>query len=76
MTDTQHTVTESADKIHLKTAVKRGTGTRDEDKLKVRVKSDDPDDAAAQLAATLAALEDHGVAGTLRETQADGGDDV
>jgi len=36
--DIQHTVSESADKIVVKTKVKRGTGTRDEDKIDVKVK--------------------------------------
>jgi len=67
--ETRRTISESADKIQLNTAVKRGTGTRDEDKIKVRVKGNDPDEAAAELAATLDALERHGVAETLRDQQ-------
>jgi hypothetical protein len=65
----QYHVNESADKITLKTNVKRGSGTRDQDKLTVKVKDDDPEAAAAKLAATLTALEDHGVTATLRNTQ-------
>lgn len=65
----RHTVSESADKITLNTAVKRGSGTRDQDKLKVKIKGDDPDETAERLAQTLRALEDCGVAETLRETQ-------
>ena len=68
-TETQHTISESADKIRLDTQVKRGGGTRDEDRIKVQVKGNDPDETAERLAATLAALEEHGVADTLRETQ-------
>jgi len=47
MTEPQkrHNVQESADKIVLKTAIKRGTGTRDEDKIKVKVKGNDPEEA-------------------------------
>ena len=67
--DTRHTVRESADKIVLKTSVKRGTGTRDQDKLDVKCKGDDPEETAARLAATLDALKAEGVAGTLRTTQ-------
>jgi hypothetical protein len=67
--ETQHTVSESADKIVLKTSVKRGSATRDQDKLDVKVKGNDPKQAAAKLADTLAALESEGVANTLRETQ-------
>jgi len=69
MNDTNHTVSESADKIVLKTSVKRGSGTRDQDKLDVKVKGNNPDETAQKLAETLAALEENGVADTLRETQ-------
>jgi hypothetical protein len=68
-TETRHTVSESADKIVLKADVKRGTGTRDQDKINVKVKGDDPEETAAQLAQTLEALEAEGVAKTLRGTQ-------
>jgi hypothetical protein len=73
MTDetTRRTISESADKITLKAKVKRGTGTRDEDKLDVKVKGDDPEAVADRLAATLDALRGAGVAATLRETQPD-----
>ena len=69
MNDPQHTVSESADKIVLKTNVKRGSGTRDQDKIDVKIKGSDPEDTAAKLAATLDALEAEGIASTLRETQ-------
>jgi len=68
-TETRHTISESADKIRLDTKVKRGSGTRDQDEVKVSIKGNDPDETAERLAATLAALEEHGVANTLRETQ-------
>jgi len=68
-TETRHTVSESADKIVLKTSLKRGSGTRDQDKIDVKCKGSDPDETAAQLAQTLAALEAKGVAQTLRGTQ-------
>ena len=68
-TETRHTVSESADKIVLKADVKRGTGTRDQDKINVKVKGDDPEGTAERLAQTLAALEAEGVAETLRGTQ-------
>ena len=69
MNDPQHTVSESADKIVLKTNVKRGSGTRDQDKIDVKIKGSDPEDTAAKLAQTLDALEAEGIATTLRETQ-------
>jgi len=67
--ETRHNIQESADKIVLKTAVKRGESTRDEDKLKVKVKGDDPEDTADKPKATLEALEANGVAQSLRDTQ-------
>lgn len=72
MTDATHHINESADKITLKTKVKRGTGTRDEDKLDVKVKGDNPDSVAGRLRKTLDALEREGIATKLRETQAGG----
>ena len=69
MNDPQHTVSESADKIVLKTNVKRGSGTRDQDKIDVKIKGSNPEDTAAKLAQTLDALEAEGIASTLRETQ-------
>ena len=69
MSDPQHTVSESADKIVLKTNVKRGSGTRDQDKIDVKIKGSNPEDTAAKLAQTLDALEAEGIASTLRETQ-------
>ncbi len=68
-TETTHSVNESADKIVLKTNVKRGTDTRNQDKLDVKVKGADPETTAKKLADTLEALEKYGVADTLRETQ-------
>jgi len=72
---TRRRVTESADKVRLETQVKRGDGTRDEDRIKVKIKSDTPTDAAAKLAATLDALEEHGVASTIREVRGGGEED-
>jgi len=46
MTDTRHTVSESADKITLKPQVTRGEGTRDQDRIDVKVKGDDPEDTS------------------------------
>lgn len=72
--ETRLNISESADKIQLKTAIKRGNSTRDEDKIKVKIKGDDPEDAAAKLAETLDALEAEGIVDTLRETQAGAGE--
>ena len=70
MTETvRKQISESADKIVLKTNVKRGSGTRNQDKIDVKIKGSDPEDTAAKLRATLDALEAEGIASTLRETQ-------
>jgi len=49
----QHTISESKDKIVLKTDIKRGTGTRDQDKIKVKVKGNDPEATVDKLDAVL-----------------------
>jgi hypothetical protein len=67
MTDTTHHVNESADKIVVKTKLTRGEGTRDQDKIDIKVKGDDPDDVVARLDAVLANLQE--TAGDLRELQ-------
>lgn len=67
MTDKRHTVNESADKIRVETQVKRGSGTRDQDTIKVKVKGDDPDDVVQQLNATVENLRE--TADTARSIQ-------
>lgn len=69
------TVNSSADKVRLETQIKRGDGTRDEDRLKVKIKGDDPAETAARLADTLEALESEGVTETLRESGGGGSGD-
>lgn len=69
--ETNHNLNESADKIRLETQVKRGEGTRDEDRMKVKVRGDDPAATAARLRETLDALAENGVATELRATRAD-----
>jgi len=57
MTDeTTHHINESADKIQAETKVNRGTDTRDQDTIKVKVKGDDPDDVVADLNRTVALI--------------------
>ena len=68
--ETTHSVSESADKITLTTNVKRGSGTRDEDKIRVKVKGSDPETTVAKLDNTLSNLERFNVVDQLRETQA------
>ena len=69
--ETRHTISESADKIVLKTNVKRGTGTRDQDKIDVKVKGDDPEETVDRLNDVLANLAESGTADTVRELRAD-----
>jgi len=72
MTEINHNVNESADKITLTTKVKRGNATRDQDEIRLKVKGNEPVNTAAKLAHTLDALEAAGVADTLRNTQPEG----
>jgi hypothetical protein len=59
MTDDErrHNVNESHDKIRLETDVTRGTGTRDQEKHKLRARGETPEEAAAHLSEALAELE-------------------
>jgi len=54
---TEHRISESADKLTLTTKVKRGGGTRDEDRIKVKVKGDDPDEVVRKLERTVSNLQ-------------------
>lgn len=54
---TRRTISESADKLTLTTKVKRGEGTRDEDRIKLKVKGDDPDEVVDKLNATVQNLQ-------------------
>jgi hypothetical protein len=67
MTDKTHNVTESADKIRVETKVKRGSGTRDQDEIKVKVKGDDPEKVVDKLNRAVSYL--HTTAGELRNMQ-------
>jgi hypothetical protein len=66
-TDRTHRVSETADKIKLKTKLVRGSGTRDQDKITVVIKDSDPEDAVTKLNQTLAMLET--TADSLRKVQ-------
>jgi len=67
-TETRHTVSESADKIVVTTNTKRGSGTRDEDKIRVKVKGEHPSDVVNKLNRTLKGLHSS-TAAELREMQ-------
>lgn len=51
--NTKRTISESADKIVVTTNTKRGSGTRDEDKIRVKSKGDNPEDVVNRLNETL-----------------------
>lgn len=65
---TEHRLNETAEKITLKTSVKRGTGTRDQDKLKVKVKGDDAEETVEKLERVLKNIDDADIATQLRGT--------
>ncbi len=67
--NTEHRVSESADKIVFKCKTTRGNGTRDQDKGDLKVKGSDPQEVAKRVAETLDALEDEGVHDKLRNLQ-------
>jgi hypothetical protein len=70
---TEHRISESADKLTLTTKVKRGSGTRDEDRIKIKVKGDDPDEVVAKLEQTVANLQT--TTDDLRDLRAGGSND-
>lgn len=67
---TNHNITESADKIRVETKLKRGDGTRDQDEIKVKIKGDDPEDVVNKLNDTIQRLQS--TAESLRAMQPDG----
>lgn len=66
-TETHKNLNESADKIRLKTQVKRGSGTRDQDTHDIKVRGETPAEAAENLSAVLAELEDRDVFARARQ---------
>jgi len=64
-----HQVNESADKIVLKTKIKRGTGTRDQDEINIKVKDNTPVGAATKLHNTIEQLDERDTVDVLREAQ-------
>lgn len=66
MSDT-HNVNESNEKVRLKTQVKRGSGTRDQDTHDLKVRAETPEEAAEMLSDVLAELEDRDVFKRARE---------
>lgn len=68
--NTTKRISESADKIVLTTRVKRGTDTRDQDEIKVKIKGDDPQKTVTKLNQTVNRLS--GTAKNLRRMQPEG----
>lgn len=69
MTDRKRHINESADKVRVKTQVKRGSGTRDQDTVEVKVKGSNPEVVVEKLNQTVTLLTD--TTQTLRDIQPD-----
>lgn len=59
--DTTHTVNESNEKVRLKTQIKRGSDTRDQDTHDLKVRGETPDEAAEMLSDAVRELEQRDV---------------
>jgi len=59
--ETNHNLNESADKLRLSIDVTRGTGTRDQEKHKLKARGETPEEAADNLSEALRELEDRDV---------------
>jgi len=66
-TETHKNMNESIDKIRLEADVTRGTGTRDQEKHKLKARGETPEAAAENLSAALAELEGRDVFDRARE---------
>jgi hypothetical protein len=71
MSEETHTVNESNEKIRVTTTVKRGSGTRDQDTHKLKVRAENPQEAAEQMDVLLRELENADVYDRVREIQND-----
>jgi len=71
MSDPTHNVNESNEKVRVTTTVKRGTGTRDQDTHKLKVRAENPQEAAEQMDVLLQELENADVYDRVREIQND-----
>jgi hypothetical protein len=61
MSNESHNINESYDKIRLETDVTRGTGTRDQEKHKLKARGETPEEAAENLSEALRELEERDV---------------
>jgi len=55
--DAQHNINESYDKLRLETDLTRGTGTRDQEKHKLKARGETPEEAAENLSEAVEELE-------------------
>jgi hypothetical protein len=63
----RHNINETADKVRVQVKVKRGEGTRDQDTHNIKVRADTPEEAADDVDAVIAALEERDVFARVRE---------
>jgi len=71
MSEPTHNVNESNEKVRVTTTVKRGTGTRDQDTHKLKVRAETPQEAAEQMHVLLRELENADVYDRVRAIQND-----
>ena len=69
MSDTNHNLNESADKIRLSMKLKRGEGTRDQDTTTIKGRGETPEEAAHNLDESLRELEERGTFERARNIQ-------
>lgn len=56
-----HEIHQTKERVRLTTTIKRGTDTRDQDKHKLNVRGETPEEAAENLAEALQELQDRDV---------------
>jgi hypothetical protein len=71
MSDKKHNVNESHDKLRLETDITRGTGTRDQEKHKLKARGETPEEAAKNLSEALKELEERDVFERARNLEGD-----
>jgi len=67
MSKPTHNVNESNEKVRVTTTLKRGSGTRDQDTHKLKVRAENPQEAAEQMDVLLQELENADVYERVRE---------
>jgi len=64
-----HTVNESNEKVRVTTTLKRGSGTRDQDTHKLKVRAETPQEAAERMDYLISELQERGTFDRVREIQ-------